>query len=92
AGSDHGARKQEGRTENKDQVEGKNMEKTLSVSGMMCGHCKAHVEKALNALDGVTATVDLDKKTARVVMARPVSDDALRAAVTDAGYQVEGIE
>ena len=35
------------------------MKKTLSIEGMMCAHCAAHVEKALNALPGVTAAVDL---------------------------------
>ena len=56
---------------------------------MMCQHCAAHVTKALNALPGVTAVVDLDSKSA--VVTGDVSDDAISAAVEDAGYQVTGI-
>ena len=56
---------------------------------MMCQHCVAHVTKALNALPGVTAVVDLDSKSA--VVTGDVSDDAIRAAVEEAGYEVTGI-
>ncbi len=69
--------------------EEKNMTKTVSIEGMMCMHCAAHVEKALNALPGVTATVDLDGKLATVI--GEVSDEALRKAVADAGYEVTAI-
>jgi Cu+-exporting ATPase len=65
------------------------MEKKVLIEGMMCQHCRSHVDQALNALPGVTATVDLDTKTA--VVTGDVSDDAIRAAVTDAGYQVVSI-
>ena len=62
------------------------MIKTITIEGMMCTHCSGRVEKALNALPGVTATVDLEAKTATVT--GEVSDEALRKAVTDAGYEV----
>ena len=66
------------------------MKKTLTIEGMMCAHCAAHVEKALNALDGVgSVTVDLAGKTA--VVTGDVSDEALKKAVADAGYQVTDI-
>jgi Cu+-exporting ATPase len=52
-------------------------------------HCAAHVTKALNALPGVTATVDLDAKTATVTGS--ADDAALKKAVEDAGYQVTTI-
>ena len=68
------------------------MTKTMVIEGMMCAHCKAHVEKALNALDGVTATVDLEAKTAHVTLSAPVSDDTLKNAVTEAGYQVVSMQ
>ena len=42
------------------------MNKTLVIEGMTCGHCAAHVERALNALPGVLAKVDLQRKEARV--------------------------
>lgn len=68
------------------------MEKTIAIEGMMCGHCTARVEKALNELEGVTATVDLEKKCADVTLSKEVSDEALTKAITDAGYEVTGIK
>ena len=65
------------------------MTKTVSIEGMMCMHCASRVEKALNDLPGVTATVDLDGKLATVI--GEVSDETLRKAVTDAGYEVTAI-
>ena len=65
------------------------MKKTLTIEGMMCAHCAAHVEKALNALPGVTAQVDLAGKTA--VVTGSADDEALKQAVADAGYQVTDI-
>ena len=67
------------------------MTKTIKIEGMMCPHCQAHVEKALNALEGVTAVVDLEAGTAAVTLTGAVSDEALRQAVTDAGYEVTSI-
>lgn len=65
------------------------MQKTLTIEGMTCGHCKARVEKALSALDGVTtAVVDLEAKTAVVEMTEAISDAVLTEAVDDAGYDV----
>ena len=64
------------------------MNKTMVINGMMCAHCQAHVEKALNAIDGVEAKVDLAAKTATLTLSRDVSDEVLRQAVTDAGYEV----
>jgi Cu2+-exporting ATPase len=63
--------------------------KTITIKGMMCAHCVAHVEKALTAL-GVQAEVDLTSGTA--VVTGEVSDEALRKAVTDAGYEVVEIK
>ncbi len=65
------------------------MEKKVVIEGMMCMHCRAHAEKALNAIEGVTATVDLESKTATVT--GEVSDDAIKAAIAEAGYQVVSI-
>ena len=73
------------------QKEDTGMERTLTIEGMMCAHCSGRVESALNALAGVTARVDLEKKTATVTAGAEVSDDALRKAVEDAGYKVTGI-
>ena len=65
------------------------MKKTVTIQGMMCAHCVAHVEKALNALPGVKATVDLAAGTA--VVEGDVTDEAIRTAVTEAGYEVTDI-
>ena len=66
------------------------MQKTLTIEGMMCAHCAAHVEKALAAL-GAQAKVDLSAKTARVTCAAEISDDALKEAVRKAGYEVTSV-
>ena len=65
--------------------------KTIHIDGMMCAHCTGRVEKALNDLPGVEATVDLDSKSAAVTCTPDVSDDTLRQAVEDAGYHVTDI-
>ena len=64
------------------------MTKTLNVTGMMCQHCVAHVKKALEGVDGVSAVdVNLEAGTATVEAADSVTDEALVAAVVDAGYE-----
>lgn len=67
------------------------MTKKINIEGMTCGHCSARVEKALNSIDGVSATVNLEGKYAEAVMNGSVSDDMLQAAVTEAGYEVVSI-
>ena len=69
--------------------EQKAMEKKVVIEGMMCQNCRKHVDKALNGIPGASATVDLDSKTA--VVTGDVADDAIRAAVEEAGYQVVSI-
>jgi cation transport ATPase len=64
------------------------MTKTMVIDGMSCPHCSGRVEKALNALEGVTATVDLARKTATITLTGEVGDLALKNAVTAAGYMV----
>ena len=64
------------------------MEKKLNVEGMMCQHCVAHVKGALEGVDGVTeAVVDLEAGTAVAKCAGDVADEALVAAVKQAGYE-----
>lgn len=62
--------------------------KTIVIEGMMCPHCQGRVNDVLNAIDGVTATVDLEKKSAFIELTKDISDEALVKAVTDAGYKV----
>ena len=68
------------------------MKKTIKIEGMMCSHCTGRVDKALNAMDGVTATVSLEDKAAYVTVDGAVTDEQLKKAVVDAGYEVTGIE
>ena len=71
----------------------KTMTRTLSIEGMMCGHCEATVKKALEGIDGVSeAAVSHEKGTAVVTLSGEVSDDVLRKAVEDRDYKVLGIE
>ena len=68
-------------------LEGKTV--TLPVKGMMCGHCQARVKKALEGVAGVTsADVDLEGAKATVACGTGVSEDALKKAIVDAGYEV----
>ena len=66
------------------------MTKTMKIKGMMCAHCSGRVEKALNDLPGVTATVNLEAGAASITGDAP--DDVLTKAVTDAGYTVVSIQ
>ena len=67
------------------------MEKKLIIEGMSCSHCSGRVEAALNALDGVSAKVNLEEKTATVTLSQSISDEILIKSVTDAGYTVKEI-
>ena len=68
------------------------MEKVIEIKGMMCGHCEAHVKKALEALDGVaSAEASHEKGTAVVQLSGSVDDAALKKAVEEEGYEVTGI-
>ena len=78
---------------NKTEKEIKIMEKTLMINGMMCGHCEAHVKNALEALDGVVnAEVSHKTGTAVVTMDNEISNEVLKQAVTDQGYDVTDIK
>ena len=82
-------------TEPKEVIENKEettMTKTMKIEGMMCTHCSGRVEKVLNAIEGVTATVDLQAGTAAVTCEASVTDEVLRKAVEDAGYDVVSID
>ncbi len=68
------------------------MKKVICIEGMRCGHCTSNVEKALRGISGVSdVKVELEAKTATVEAADSVSDDALRNAVDDLGFEVKQI-
>ena len=63
------------------------MTAVIKVEGMMCTHCKARVEQVCKGVAGVTdAVVDLQEK--QVTVTGSASADALKKAITDAGYEV----
>ncbi len=69
------------------------MEKTITIEGMMCGHCEAAVKKALEELPQVSgAAVSHEKGTAVVTLNAEVADDVLKKAVEDKDYKVTGIQ
>ncbi|MBQ4049456.1 MAG: heavy metal translocating P-type ATPase [Clostridia bacterium] len=75
---------------NKKIIKEKNMEKTFVVKGMMCEHCKARVEKALNAIEGVSVEkINLKKKTVTVSVNDLVTQDMISTAISAAGYEAE---
>ncbi len=77
--------------ENKEET--KTMTKTLKIEGMMCGHCEAHVTKALMALEGVTEVkASHESNTAVVTMDREISEEILKKTVEDCDYKYLGME
>lgn len=63
--------------------------KTYTVSGMTCGHCVSAVSTEVGQIPGVTdVQVDLSSGTVTVTSEQPVDDDAVRAAIDEAGYEL----
>lgn len=85
-------RQQRNREHQNQKEEETTMKKLMTIEGMSCGHCSARVEKALNALDGVSAVVDLEAKQATITMEQPYPDDILKQAVEEQGYTVTAIQ
>ncbi|MGN0242516.1 MAG: heavy metal translocating P-type ATPase [Lachnospiraceae bacterium] len=70
----------------------KNMKKTITIEGMMCGHCEAHVKKALEALAEVeSAKVSHETGTAVVTLNTELDDSILRKTIEDQDYKVTEI-
>lgn len=69
------------------------MKKKIIVEGMSCGHCVNHVKEALVELEGVqSADVDLASKTAIISSENNITDESIKDAIEDAGYDVVSIE
>lgn len=78
---------------NNKKEEDNKMTKTIHIEGMMCGHCEAHVKKALEAIDGVAeAQASHEKGTAVVTLTADVADDVLTKAVEEQDYRVISVE
>ncbi len=67
------------------------MKKTIYIEGMMCPHCTGRVDKVLNAMDGISATVSLENKCAFVTMEKEYSNESLKAVIENEGYTVTEI-
>lgn len=64
-------------------------QRTLSVAGLSCTGCEENVTDALTALDGVTEVdADHESDTVEIVADESVTDEAIHAAIDDAGYEV----
>ena len=69
------------------------MKKTINIEGMSCVHCVNHVAEELKKLDGVSDVhVNLEEKKAVVEVGCRTSDDALKAAVEEAGYEAVSVQ
>ena len=77
----------------KEETQMSEIKKEVFIEGMMCAHCKMTVEKALSAVENVTSVeVSLENKKAVVHLSSDVSNDVLKHAVTEAGYEVMEIK
>lgn len=63
----------------------------IKIDGMSCGHCVSHVKEALEALEGVVK-VDVKLEENAAYVEGTVSEDQVREAIDEAGYDVVGIE
>ena len=64
----------------------------IKVNGMMCAHCEAHVKKALEAIDGIeSAVASHEENLVTITNSKDVDEALIKAAVTDAGYEYNGI-
>ena len=86
----HDRKDQENIKENK---ENNNMTTiTVNVTGMMCGHCEAHVNKAVKEAFGVEDVVSSHEKGTTVIQApQKLDEDKIREVIKEAGYEVTGI-
>ena len=76
-------------TESAESSETEIIEKTFKISGMMCGHCEAHVKEALEAIPEITeATASCLYDNAVVKMTSEVSEETIREAIEKAGYHL----
>ena len=68
------------------------MKKKILVEGMSCKHCVNHVSEALKDLGAKDVEVSLDKKLATAEISEDITDETIKAAIEEAGYDVIRIE
>ena len=67
------------------------MKKKILIEGMSCGHCSNHVSEALKDLGAKDVEVNLDKKFATAEISEDITDEAIKGAIEEVGYDVVGI-
>ena len=74
------------------EIRKENKEMKITVNGMMCEHCEAHVKKALEAIDGIdSAVASHNDNLVTITNSKDVDEAAIKAAVEEAGYEYAGV-
>ncbi|RII31846.1 copper chaperone [Clostridium chromiireducens] len=68
------------------------MKKKILIEGMSCGHCVSHVAEALEEIGAGDILVSLEENSATAEIGDDVTDETIKSAIEDAGYDVVGIE
>lgn len=68
------------------------MKKKILIEGMSCGHCVSHVAEALEEIGAGDILVSLEENSATAEIGDDVTDETIKLAIEDAGYDVTGIE
>lgn len=68
------------------------MKKKILIEGMSCGHCVSHVAEALEEIGAGDILVSLEENFATAEIGDDVTDETIKSAIEDAGYDVVGIE
>jgi Cu2+-exporting ATPase/Cu+-exporting ATPase len=88
----HNRKKENEQSTNQTSKGDSEMKKVINIEGMSCNNCVKHVTKALSGVDGVkNVSVSLEDKKADVEVSADVSDEALKSAVEEEGYEVVSI-
>ncbi len=72
----------------KKKISGIRYQKTFTIEGMHCNHCKIRVEEAVNEIKGVSGRVNLKKNLLIISYAEDVPDDLIKSCIERAGYKV----
>ena len=80
------------KNEANNESEKENKEMKITVKGMMCGHCEAHVKKALEAIEGIeTAAASHGENLVTITTTKDIDEALIKATVEEAGYEYAGI-
>ena len=72
----------------KNKINGIMIEREIKIGGMTCGHCSNRVESALNSITGVKAKVDLESNSAKLIVTNNVTENTIKEAIQNAGYEL----